>query len=196
MSLVETWLLTSINCIMIWIFNFTITSLLSHYNHNSFCYYSFCSHRSLWSTNKNLSRSNASCLVLMSLTRKPSHPNPRAQPTETLIEAFTRLDNEILAIESLSPGSRLTTAEAWVEHLESMHLKLDEPLEDKNPTSALDIISEIDEMILDDNTSSSQLSLKQIQTSQSSLDRERSDIMKVKKVCKCSFDYGALFCRN
>lgn len=132
-------------------------------------------------------------MVLMSLTRQSSHPNPRAQPTETLIEAFTRLDNEILAIESLSPGSRLTTAEAWVEHLESMHLKLDEALEEKNPTAALDIISEIDEMILDDNTSSSQLSLKQIQTSQSSLDRERSDIMKVKKVCKCSFGYGSLF---
>lgn len=109
-----------------------------------------------------------------------------AQPTETLIEAFTRLDNEILAIESLSPGSRLTTAEAWVEHLESMQLKLDEVLDEKNSqSSALDVISEIDELILDDN-GSSQLSLQHIQTSQTSLDRERSDIMKVKKVCKCS----------
>lgn len=35
-----------------------------------------------------------------------------------MIEAFTRLDGEILAVENLSPGSRLTTAEAWVEHLE------------------------------------------------------------------------------
>lgn len=40
------------------------------------------------------------------------------KPTETMIEAFTRLDAEILALENLSPGSRLTTAEAWVEHLE------------------------------------------------------------------------------
>jgi hypothetical protein len=44
--------------------------------------------------------------------------NVDKQPTETLIEAFTRLDGEILALENLSPGSRLTTAEAWVEHLE------------------------------------------------------------------------------
>lgn len=35
-----------------------------------------------------------------------------------MIEAFTRLDGEIMALENLSPGSRLTTAEAWVEHLE------------------------------------------------------------------------------
>lgn len=35
-----------------------------------------------------------------------------------MIEAFTRLDGEILEVENLSPGSRLTTAEAWVEHLE------------------------------------------------------------------------------
>lgn len=40
------------------------------------------------------------------------------QATETMIEAFTRLDAEILGLENLSPGSRLTTAEAWVEHLQ------------------------------------------------------------------------------
>lgn len=44
--------------------------------------------------------------------------NTHKQPAETMIEAFTRLDGEILEVENLSPGSRLTTAEAWVEHLE------------------------------------------------------------------------------
>lgn len=106
-----------------------------------------------------------------------------------MIEAFTRLDNEILAIETLSPGSRLTTAEAWVDHLENMHLKVDETMDDRH-SSTMDAISEIDEVILDDKLPpSTQQSLDRLQTSHSTLERERNDIMKVKKVCKCSFDW-------
>lgn len=94
------------------------------------------------------------------------------QPTETMIEAFTRLDSEILALENLAPGARLTTAEAWVQHLESMQLRVDDTSSDKPP---LDVISEIDESILDEEKLPS-----------SAIDHERNDIVKVKNVCTCS----------
>ena len=94
-----------------------------------------------------------------------------------MIEAFTRLDGEILAQENLSPGSRLTTAEAWVEHLENIQLKIDDMMSDKPP---LDVISEIDETVLDDDK------LQQLPSSAN--EKERNDIIKVKKVCKCSFE--------
>lgn len=120
-----------------------------------------------------------------------------------MIEAFTRLDSEILAHENLSPGSRLTTAEAWVEHLEvnkaifpgfstpanfpslslqNMQLTIDDMMVDK-PT--LDVISEIDESILEDD-----------KAPPSAVERERNDIIKVKKVCKCSLNWFSLSCQN
>jgi hypothetical protein len=91
-----------------------------------------------------------------------------------MIEAFTRLDSEILAQENLSPGSRLTTAEAWVQHLENMQLKVDDMTSDKPP---LDVISEIDESILDEE-----------KVPASALERDRNDIVKVKNVCTCSYE--------
>lgn len=94
-----------------------------------------------------------------------------------MIEAFTRLDSEILAMENLAPGSRLTTAEAWVEHLENMQLKVDDMSSDKPP---LDVISEIDESILDDEKPPA-----------SAMERERNDIVKVKNVCTCSYELVA-----
>uniref|UniRef100_A0A182K1H9 Uncharacterized protein n=1 Tax=Anopheles christyi TaxID=43041 RepID=A0A182K1H9_9DIPT len=39
--------------------------------------------------------------------------------SETLVEAYRRLDEEICALESTTPGPRLMTAEAWVELLKS-----------------------------------------------------------------------------
>lgn len=89
-----------------------------------------------------------------------------------MIEAFTRLDAEILAMENLAPGSRLTTAEAWVEHLENMQLKVDDMTSDKPP---MEVISEIDESTLDDE-----------KVPASAMERERNDIVKVKNVCTCS----------
>lgn len=93
-----------------------------------------------------------------------------------MIEAFTRLDSEILALENLAPGARLTTAEAWVEHLENMQLKVDDMTSDKPP---LDVISEIDESILDDE-----------KTPASAMERERNDIVKVKNVCTCRINWS------
>lgn len=119
-----------------------------------------------------------------------------------MIEAFTRLDGEILAVENLSPGSRLTTAEAWVEHLEvkssylskntsvlsrdssslfqNMQQRIDDTISEKHP---VDVVSEIDESIVDDDKSPP-----------SATERERNDIMKVKKVCKCSFELVHSMC--
>ncbi|XP_049548727.1 uncharacterized protein LOC125959816 [Anopheles darlingi] len=39
--------------------------------------------------------------------------------TETLVAAYSRLDEEICALESTTPGPRLMTAEGWVEVLKS-----------------------------------------------------------------------------
>lgn len=91
-----------------------------------------------------------------------------------MIEAFTRLDSEILAQENLSPGSRLTTAEAWVQHLENMQLRVDDMSSDKPP---LDVISEIDESFLDE-----------LSTPSTAGDRDRNDIVKVKNVCTCRLE--------
>lgn len=54
-----------------------------------------------------------------------------------------------------------------------MQLRIDDTLGEKPP---LDVISEIDESILDDDRLPS-----------SAIEREHNDIIKVKKVCKCSF---------
>lgn len=91
-----------------------------------------------------------------------------------MIEAFTRLDTDILAHENIAPGSRLTTAEAWVDHMQNMQLHVDETITEKPP---MDVISEIEETILDDE-----------KVPASAVERERNDIIKVKKVCKCSYE--------
>lgn len=102
-----------------------------------------------------------------------SIPNTN-QPTETMIEAFTRLDSEILAIENLAPGARLTTSEAWMQHLESIHLKVDDISGDK---PSMDVISELEE----------ELTLDEEKLPSSAIDRDTNDIVKVKNVCTCSF---------
>jgi hypothetical protein len=89
-----------------------------------------------------------------------------------MIQAFTRLDTEILALENLASGARLVTADAWVAHLENIQLKVDDISNDK---PLLDVISEIDESVLDDEKRPT-----------SAIERERSDIVKVKNVCTCS----------
>jgi hypothetical protein len=38
-----------------------------------------------------------------------------------LVQGYQRLDEEISVIENLCPGPRLLTAEAWIEHLETMN---------------------------------------------------------------------------
>ncbi|CRK94445.1 CLUMA_CG007952, isoform A [Clunio marinus] len=97
----------------------------------------------------------------------PTSPEFRTnlKSTETVIGAFTRLDEHILTLENLSPGSRLTTAEAWVEHLEKLQLTVDDTITDRQQ---LDVISELDETILEDE--------KDLLTE---VDQERNDIMKL-----------------
>lgn len=68
-----------------------------------------------------------------------------------------------------------------------MHLKVDDLMDEKTSSSQMDVISEIDEVILDDKPSPP--SSDRLQTSHSAIERERNDIMKVKKVCKCSYDW-------
>lgn len=49
------------------------------------------------------------------------HQPPAFLPkqSESFVEAYRRLDEEICALESTTPGPRLMTAEAWVELLNS-----------------------------------------------------------------------------
>lgn len=68
-------------------------------------------------------------------------------------------------------------AEAWVEHLQNIQLRVDDTsmtVQERTISTAMTMepINEIDETILDD-------------TSVSSVDRDQSDSIKVKKVCKC-----------
>lgn len=93
------------------------------------------------------------------------------QPTETMIQAYHRLDDEILSIENSSPGARLTTAEAWVEHLETMHLSVDDNVSILINDSSESVHDDLDESVLVDSKVISAVS------------REKSDIVKVKKVC-------------
>uniref|UniRef100_A0A182Q3Z5 Uncharacterized protein n=1 Tax=Anopheles farauti TaxID=69004 RepID=A0A182Q3Z5_9DIPT len=49
-------------------------------------------------------------------------PTPQSlmpSQTETIVDAYRRLDEEICALESTTPGPRLMTAEAWVELLKT-----------------------------------------------------------------------------
>lgn len=41
------------------------------------------------------------------------------QPSETLLDAYLRLDKEICLLESLCPGPRLASTELWISLLES-----------------------------------------------------------------------------
>lgn len=44
-------------------------------------------------------------------------------------EAFQRLDEEINTLESVCPGARLATVEAWIEHLSSTNpVTSDDPM--------------------------------------------------------------------
>lgn len=114
-----------------------------------------------------------------------------------MVQAFTRIDDEILRLENLSAGSRLTTgnyfnllhhhhfmrkivdlAEAWHDHLHNITLHVDDTstmsIHDR-AALLMEPISEIDEQSLDEIPS----------TPSTSVDREQSDIIKVKNVCKC-----------
>ncbi|XP_059619261.1 uncharacterized protein LOC132263495 [Phlebotomus argentipes] len=48
---------------------------------------------------------------------------------ETFENAFQKLDEEILLLEMRCPGARLATAEAWVEHLESLKRQNELPID-------------------------------------------------------------------
>ncbi|XP_053676017.1 uncharacterized protein LOC128726244 [Anopheles nili] len=64
-------------------------------------------------------------------TLEPSHP------AETMAQAYRRLDEEICALESTTPGPRLMTAEAWVDLLQSARKPTDTSgLNRKQPVGA------------------------------------------------------------
>lgn len=44
----------------------------------------------------------------------------QSKTSETISQAYQRVDEEICALESTCPGPRLLTAEAWVEHLRNV----------------------------------------------------------------------------
>ncbi|CAG9797344.1 unnamed protein product [Chironomus riparius] len=96
----------------------------------------------------------------------------RTKTKETMIQAFSRIDDEILALENLSPGSRLTTAEAWIDHLQSIKLKIDDTTMtiQSERLNTMEPISEIDETTLDD------------LSTPSTADRDQGDLIKVKKL--------------
>ncbi len=41
------------------------------------------------------------------------------QTSETIYQAYKRLDQQICKLEGMCPGPRLTTVEAWIEFLEA-----------------------------------------------------------------------------
>lgn len=89
-----------------------------------------------------------------------------------MVQAYHRLDDEILSLENSSPGSRLTTAEAWVEHLETMHLSVDDNVSVLINDSSDAMHDDLDESVLVDSKNVI-----------SAVSREKNDIVKVKKVC-------------
>lgn len=86
------------------------------------------------------------------------------------MSAYQRLDESICRIESLCPGPRLATAEAWVEHLEGMGTKsiIDEMSEPSILNEAKDDLDEdMMNSSLQDTTNS----------------KEQNDLAKVRRVC-------------
>ena len=68
------------------------------------------------------------------------------------------------------------SAEAWIDHLQSIKLKVDDTTMtiQSERLNTMEPISEIDETTLDD------------LSTPSTADRDQGDLIKVKKVCKCS----------
>lgn len=84
-------------------------------------------------------------------------------------------------MESLCPGPRLATAEAWVEHLESMGTKT--IVEDISESSILnETKDDLDEDLLEN-------SLHQDATS----NKEQNDLAKVRRVCILFSMYFIIF---
>ncbi|CAO1331449.1 unnamed protein product [Diamesa serratosioi] len=122
------------------------------------------------------------CGMSTSSTTSGSSPHSgqfqrQTNPTETMIEAYHRLDDEILSIENSSPGARLTTAEAWVEHLETMHLSVDDNVSVLINDSSDSVNDDLDESVLVDTK-------KGI----SAVSREKSDIVKLAVKLKVATD--------
>lgn len=92
-----------------------------------------------------------------------------------MIEAFQRLDEDICRMESECIGPRLTTSEAWIEHLESNALKsspMDPVIVGISNTSDVKVVG-------DDNITYENINFPNAE----SID-ERGDNIKVRHVCK------------
>lgn len=99
------------------------------------------------------------------------------KPSETIPQAYRRLDEEICVLESTCPGPRLLTAEAWIEHLNTVFEKAGATNELYERDSRLVI-----DVRLDDVPNGAQGSSKP-ETAEAAYDRSRDDTAKVRRVC-------------
>lgn len=107
------------------------------------------------------------------------------QPTETIVQAFQRLDEDISNIESISPGSRLTTAEAWIEYLETSSITVDDAvqgvLNNQQPIGNMSASTYSDSR----DSQSVDTLMDEIIITENKLDSDKADIAKVRRVCNC-----------
>lgn len=90
---------------------------------------------------------------------------------ETILSAYQKFDESICRMESLCPGPRLATAEAWVEHLESMGTK--SIVEDMSESSILNETKDgLDEDLLNNSLNDD-----------TTTNKEQNDLAKVRRVC-------------
>lgn len=115
------------------------------------------------------------CIYLIELIIKILH---QIKPSETVPQAYWRLDEEICVLESSCPGPRLLTAEAWIEHLNAVFEKAgatNELYEEHDNRLVMDVR-------LDDVPNGAYGSSKP-ETAEVAFDRSRDDTAKVRRVC-------------
>ncbi|XP_062551799.1 LOW QUALITY PROTEIN: uncharacterized protein LOC134217055 [Armigeres subalbatus] len=90
--------------------------------------------------------------------------------TETVSQAYQRLDEEICALESTCPGPRMLTAEAWIEHLETVFAKASATNELYEPDNKL---------IMDARLNEGPNGSSRTETAEANLKRSRDDTAKL-----------------
>ncbi|XP_065080010.1 uncharacterized protein LOC135702881 [Ochlerotatus camptorhynchus] len=102
--------------------------------------------------------------------------NAAPKPSETVPQAYRRLDEEICVLESSCPGPRLLTAEAWIEHLNAVFEKAGATNELYERDNRLVI-----DVRLDDVPNGAYGSSKP-ETAEVAFDRSRDDTAKVRRI--------------